>query len=300
MNHYDPFILDFLAEHKSVSFEKIGHLIISGAQHTAGVQHEGVVTFQYDKRAETTPELSDFIAGRTGKNKVLIQSDLESHFELTRQFINIGKPYDLEGIGFISLSKSGEYAFTPYDTAEGKEEHKAAKKKQHTYTITQGEEKRSSKSFLMFVAFLIIVGVLGVIGWGTYKLFVEKGFNNINDTTVTGNMVTPIDSTASLTDTTSKTDSATVAKIDTTKTMEKDSSVYKFIFDRTSSFDKASNRIEELKIILSKDASFDSVKTDSITTYRLFLKLRLPTTDTAKMKDSLQRYFQHSIKVIPL
>src|SRR5689334_5182119 len=112
MNHYDPFILGFFTEHKTVSFEKIGHLSIGGANHAAGA-----VTFQYDKKAETTPELSNFIAERTGKSKVLIQSDLESYFELTRQFINIGKPYELEGFGFISLNKSGEYTFTPYETA---------------------------------------------------------------------------------------------------------------------------------------------------------------------------------------
>jgi len=302
MNHYDPFILDFLTEHKSVSFEKIGHLIITGADYSPGVRHEGNVAFQYDKRAETTPELSDFIAERTGKNKMLIQSDLESYFELTRQFINIGKPYELEGIGFISLSKSGEYTFTPYETAEGKEEHKAAKKKQHAYTTPHTEPKRTSKSFLMFVAFLIIVGVLGVIGWGTYKLFVEKGINNINDTIAISNNAGSPDTTAtaSLTDSTLNKDTTLVTKSDTTKVIKNDSSFYKFIFERTYSIEKASNRIDELKIILSKDASFDSVKTDSTTLYRLFLRLKLPSSDTAQMRDSLQRYFQHSVKIIPL
>lgn len=305
MNHYDPFILDFIAEHKSVSFEKIGHLIISGADYSPGVRHEGNVTFQYDKKAETTPELSDFIAERTGKNKTLIQSDLESYFELNRQFINIGKPYELEGIGFISLSKSGEYTFTPYETAEGKEEHKAAKKKQHTYTAPHTEQKRTSKSFLMFIAFLIIVGVLGVIGWGTYKLFVEKGINNINDTAAIINNTASLDTTtsttaASLTDSTLNKDTTIAVKSDTTKTIKNDSSFYKFIFERTYSLQKASDRTDELKIILSKGASFDSVKTDSTTLYRLFLRLKLPSTDTSQMKDSLQRYFQHSIKIIPL
>jgi|KBSMisStandDraft_5_1062788.scaffolds.fasta_scaffold21194_6 hypothetical protein len=303
MNHYDPFILDFIAEHKSASFEKIGHLIISGGDYSPGVRHEGNVTFQYDKRAETTPELSDFIAEQTGKNKMLIQSDLESHFELTRQFINIGKPYELEGIGFISLNKSGEYTFTPYETTEGKEEHKTAKKKQHIYTAPHTEQKRTSKSFLMFVAFLIIVGVLGVIGWGTYKLFVEKGITNINDTIAISNTAASLDTTstaASLTDSTLNKDTTRAAKSDTTKTIKNDSSFYKFIFERTYSLQKASDRIDEVKIILSKDASFDSIKTDSTTLYRLFLRLKLPSADTAQMRDSLQRYFQHSIKIIPL
>jgi hypothetical protein len=303
MNHYDPFIQDFLSQYRSVSFEKIGHITIGNAQ---GV-NESPVIFQYDKKAANTPELIKFVAEKTGKNKFLIESDLESYFELTRQFINIGKAYELEGLGFISLSKSGEYTFTPYER-EGKEEQKASKKKHHnTYTTTQVEQKGTSRRFLMFVAFLIIVGVLGVIGWGTYKLFIEKGVNNTNDTIATSNTAimpdttaTLPDTTASLKDTSLNKDTTNVAGSDTANIINHDSASYKFIFERTYSLDRANNRIDELKIILSKDASYDSTHSDSSTVYRLFLKLKLPVADTAKMKDSLQRYFQHSIKIVPL
>lgn len=294
MNHYDPLIQDFLAQNKSVSFEKIGHITIGGPD---GAGPKGVI-FQYDKKATTSPELIDFIAEKTGKNKFLIQSDLESHFELTRQFINIGKSYELEGFGFISLSKSGEYIFTPYDAAERKEEHKVSKKKQQAYNIMHEEPKRSSKSFLMFVAFLIIVGILGVIGWGTYKLFIEKGIGNLNDTLATSNIVTPPVDTAN---TIATVDTTTIlTNTDTAKIVKNDTSTYKFFFDRTYSLERANNRIDMLRIILTEDAYFDSLKTDSTTLYRLYLKLRLPSADTTKMKDSLQRYFKHSIKIVSL
>jgi hypothetical protein len=293
MNHYDPLIQDFLAQNRSVTFEKIGHITIGGS---GGIGPKGVV-FQYDKKATTSQELIDFIAERTGKNKFLIQSDLESHFELTRQFINIGKPYELEGFGFISLSKSGEYIFTPYEAAERKEEHKVSKKKQQAYNIMHEEPKRSSKSFLMFVAFLIIVGILGVIGWGTYKLFIEQGIGNMNDTLATSNIVTPTDTA----NTVATKDTATVlTNTDTATLVKNDTSTYKFFFDRTYSLDRANNRIDMLRIILTDDAYFDSLKTDSTTLYRLYLKLKLPSADTTKMKDSLQRYFKHSIKIVPL
>jgi hypothetical protein len=292
MNHYDPLIQDFLAQNRSVSFEKIGHLTIGGSE---GIGPKAI-TFQYDKKETTSPELIDFIAEKTGKNKFLIQSDLESHFELTRQFINIGKPYELEGLGFISL-KSGEYIFTPYEAAERKEEHKASKKKQQAYNIIHEEPKRSSKGFLMFVAFLIIVGVLGVIGWGTYKLFIDKGIVNINDTLATSNIVITPDTgnTVANKDTTT-----TLVNTDTARVATNDTPTYKFYFGGTYTLDRANNRIDELRIILTEDAYFDSLKTDSATLYRLYLKLRLPSADTTKMKDSLQRYFRHTIKIVPL
>jgi hypothetical protein len=299
MNHYDPLIQDYLAQYKSVSLEKIGHINIEGA--TGG---ESAVTFHYEKRAETTPELITFISERTGKNRLLIESDLASHFELTRQFINIGKPYELEGFGFISLSRTGEYTFAPYDSAEGKEEHRASKKKQHAYADIHAEQKRSSRGFLMFIAFLIIVGVLGVIGWGTYKLFIDKGISSINDTISTGNTITTIDTAANADaganskDTLLSKDTITTVKVDSGIVAKNDTSAYKFIFERTSSLDHATNRTDELRIILSPDASFDSVKADSFTIYRLYLKLNLPASDTIRMKDSLQKYFRHSIKIV--
>jgi hypothetical protein len=48
------------------------------------------------------------------------------------------------------------------------------------------------------------------------------------------------------------------------------------------------------------NASFDSIEADSAMLYRLYLKMRLPSNDTARMKDSLQKYFQHTIKIVEL
>ena len=52
-------------------------------------------SLQFDKRAATTPELINFISTKTGKSKMLIASDLESHLTQAREFINIGKTYEI-------------------------------------------------------------------------------------------------------------------------------------------------------------------------------------------------------------
>lgn|GEM_PF-807423 len=295
VNHYDQLIRDYLIEHRSVSFEKIGSLTFTGG----GVSNEqetpaGSLLFQYDKKSTTTPALIDYIAQRTGKSRVLIESDLESHFELTRQFINIGKPYELEGIGIISLSKTGEYIFTPYQLTS--EDYRPAKKKQpdSTFTTIPVEKKRSNRGLLMFVAILIIAGVLGVIGWGTYNFFVTRNNSIVVDSLTTSN--TAVDTLAYSQDTAVKKDNSQVIKIDTAL-LKTDSANYRFIFGRTQSLQSAIDHRDELRVLGTK-AFLDSVRADSITIYRLYIKMRLPSSDTAYVKDSLQKEFQSSIKVV--
>lgn len=297
MNHYNTLIRDYLIEHKSVSFEKIGSITFTGG----GVLHEqetpaGSVLFQYDKKSTTTPELTDYIAQRTGKSKVLIESDLESHFELTRQFINIGKPYELEGIGMISLSKTGEYVFTPYQLTS--EEYKPAKKKQQTSTFATAptERKRSNRGALMFVAILIIAGVLGVIGWGTYNFFVTRSSSSVVDSLPTSN--TAVDTPASSLDTAVKKDNAQIIKNDTAL-IKTDSANYKFVFGRTRSLQSAIDHRDELRVLGTR-TYLDSVKADSITVYRLYIKMRLPSSDTAFIKDSLEKELQAKVRIVRL
>jgi hypothetical protein len=295
VNHYNTLIRDYLIEHKSVSFEKIGSLTFTGG----GVSHEqetpaGSVIFQYDKKSITTRELIDYIAQRTGKSKVLIESDLESHFELTRQFINIGKPYELERIGIISLSKTGEFIFTPYQLTS--EEYKPAKRKQQTSTFAAApnERKRSNRGALMFVAILIIAGVLGVIGWGAYNFFITRNSSSVVDSLATSNTV--VDTPSSSLDSAVKKDNTQVTKTDTAL-LKTDSANYRFVFGGTQSLQSVIDHRDELRVLGTK-AYLDSIKPDSITVYRLYIKMHLPSSDTAFIKDSLEKELQSKIKIV--
>ena len=71
----------------------------------------GSITFE-NVSVREAPDLINFISGQTGKLKALAAADLDSHLELVQQFLNIGKPFLLEGIGSLVKIKSGEYAFT--------------------------------------------------------------------------------------------------------------------------------------------------------------------------------------------
>lgn len=295
MNHYDLLIKDYLLQHKSISFEKIGTLVFNeAAASSVPESSSNSIVFHFDKKAITTPGLIDYVAERAGKSKVLIQSDLDSHFELIRQFINIGKSYELEGIGAISLSKSGEYVFVPHQLLPGKEEYKTTKKKEHFTPSPTQTSRSSNRGLLMVVAILIIAGVLGVIGWGAYNFFVAKNTGVVTDSLAASSALS--DTTTQIRDTAQMKDTAQTALADSSA-IKTDTANYKFIYSRTFSLEQAINRTDEQRVLGYK-AGYDSIKTDSATLYRLYVRMWLSSADTLMMKDSLQRFLQHAVKIV--
>lgn len=300
MNQYDTLIRDYLYENKQISFEKIGTVTLDDKN--ASVEHPplpGSVHFQFNKRAETSPELAAFIAAKTGKNKVLITSDLESFVELMRQFMNIGKPYEMDGVGIFKIGRTGEYEFAAFDQTNKKEESKSSQRQKQRERERNDSplspKKTSNKNVLMLFALIIILGVLGVIGWGTYKLFVaNKSTVAVNTDTVSQNLApVPVltDSIKITGDTLSKPDSATIIATG-------DSAQYKFIHETTSSSLRAYERVKTLKS-WGHPSGIDSVKRDSATLYTLYFVYKLSNTDTAMMKDSLQKLLNRKIKIKP-
>ena len=290
MNHYDLIIRDYLEEQKSVSFEKIGSLVITDKNTSEDQQFiPGSLQFKYNKKAATSPGLVDYIAQRLAKNKGLIQSDLESYIELMRQFINIGKPYEMEGVGVFKLAKSNEYEFTAYDMSEKKEEQKSGKRQHPANTSPLTVKHRNNRSALMLLAVLIILTVLVVIGWGTYKLLMP-GDSPKSDTAVLSNNSKPADTIVS-TNNLLPADSRAITKGDTAD--------YKFIYETTSLSSRAYLRTAQLKKF-GNQAAIDSIGADSAKVYELYIKMRLYNADTTKAKDSIQKHLQRSVKIVAI
>lgn len=295
MNQYDLFIRDYLNEQKTVSFEKIGTLSFNDKSKASELpQPQGALTFEFDKKAITSPGLIVYIAERTNKNKGLILSDLESYIELMRQFINIGKPYEMEGVGIFKLAKSNEYEFIAYDLSANIEDQKNTKKQHAKNNPNLVVKKSSDKSALMVLAILIVLGVLVVIGWGTYKLFLGNGAISTKDTTST-TVTNPANDTAAGLNQTLHTDTITSPA----SVVLSDTGDYKFFFETTAIANRAYLRTEQLKK-LGKPSGYDSVATDSGHIYTLYLKMHLKNADTTLTKDSLQKYLSRKIKIVPI
>ncbi len=110
MNRFDAYITDYLYENKEVALEKIGYIkIVSFAGNDTQAPS---VEYIFDKKITTSTALVEYIAEKASKNKNIVAADLESHFRQVREFINIGKPYELPRLGFIKANRNGVYEFT--------------------------------------------------------------------------------------------------------------------------------------------------------------------------------------------
>jgi hypothetical protein len=275
VSKYDQYIKDFLLKNSELSIEKIGTFVLTG--HVTEVLHPQSISFTANKRAQTSEGLITFIVAETGKSKTLITSDLSSLFEEARQFANLGKPFSVAGLGTIALNRAGEYEFAPAaGNVPGSE---------HVYTIKQAGETagktQAGRNVVVFIAFVIIILVAAGLGWGIYK------YMNMNKAETPASGVPAADSVkiATAADT-----AAVVTAQKPQAEINGDSTYYKFIFETTTSRQRAYRRNDSLKA-WGEHALLDSIKGDSNTFYHLYVRIKLPAKDTSFVKDSLQKYF---------
>ena len=111
---------------------KIEQLLVQYLYHTKQVKLQGIGVFKVKKDVTILPEddkdgtaflfeynlkttedesLVDYIVQETKKIKPLASSDLDSYAILAKQFLNLGKPFYIEGVGTIQKNQLGFYEF---------------------------------------------------------------------------------------------------------------------------------------------------------------------------------------------
>jgi hypothetical protein len=279
VNFYEQYISEFLAENKEVSLEKIGVIKLTGNYVDAETQSVPVV-FIYDKRAETSPELADFISSRSGKNKMLIASDLESHLTQAREFINIGKTYEIINAGFIKKNNSGVYELIPYSQAV-----KAQKNFNQPATRGTRTRKKGSGAVQLFTL-IIVLAIVGGLSYEAYQFFLKPAPQNTSE--------------AESADTTKNNDTAlnAVNSADTTHKMynANDSVPVHYIFETTNLLLRAQSRTAKLRSY-GNNVGYDSVSNGAGKLYSLYIEKRTRLADTLAVKDSLAKFLQKDITV---
>lgn len=243
---------------------------------------ENAVSFEYNPKAVEDDDLIDAIVKHTKKIKPLASADLDSYLMLGRQFLNIGKPFIIEGLGTLDKAQTGELEFKPGQFIMSKIEAPKALKENET------EEKsglfpdydtevnsNGGKKALVIIGILLI---LGLAVWAVYYF----GFNNKTNDSSTENLITetPVDSTNLKNDTSSVNPSAV-------NQTPGDGYTFKIVFKVTK--DKA----EALRTLAKyKDYGHNVIMytTDSIT-YKVAEPFTMPLSDTTRIKDSLNKYY---------
>jgi hypothetical protein len=242
------------------------------------------VSFESNPSVKEPKELIEFISSQTGKMKALAIADLDSHIQLAQQFLNIGKPFTLEGIGTLVKTKSGSYDFIPLSVPT--EKLKESNKAKAPAPVSLEESSTQYESFLASpkakfnwgkpaVALLILAGI-GLAVWGGYTISKKAATNDVTEVLDTPKVETP-----------AVTDSVPAKEL--AKATD-----YKYVL-QVSKKQTALRRYNQLKSNM-----WDvKMETNDSVNYKLYMLLPAMNADTTRTLDSLMAMTGKKVYIEP-
>ncbi len=278
----EQYVVQFLYTSKKVTLQGIGTftldpsvlLPMENEKEKDILLPENAFQFLFNPKATEDTELVNYIVQHTGKMFPLASSDLDSYITLAKQFLNIGKPLVIEGVGTIQKTQQGDYQFIPghFITPKIDDIPKQLREKRDESISFETPIKVNKRN----VQFALVAVLLLLIGFAVFYLMQE----NISDSqTATSGKIAPIDSL--------KLKSIDSAKIANTNLNSKDSFSFKIILKKYPS-------AEEMKTVYNRLTSYGHkliiIKLDS-SNYELAIPFKTPLSDTLRAKDSLKEFF---------
>lgn len=314
----EPLIVRYLEHNKKVAIESIGHFVFDGTLNKSSGEsdsdcpfEEGSVSFTFDKNEKPDQGLIDFIVTESGKIRPLASSDLESFCMLGKQFLNIGKPMLIRGLGFLIKNQDGTYSFTQGEYLPEKTEPSLSKQKQRIADEIRGDKnsgmdfsssKKKSQSSVKWLPIMIIVLLLSMTGAVIYYFMnKEEGLTEVDvpetvsDTPIKTNSALPIiDTTSHI----NSMDSNAVSKKEDTTNMPNPHEFYVIVrsYSDLQSAQKGYSRL----IVLPFARKIKLITSDSIQ-YRIAVPVNGLLSDSSRLRDSVKILFGKSgyVETIP-
>jgi hypothetical protein len=286
-----PLLSQYLMTQKQLALAGIGVFNLDAALQTGEddrPQRNGKnenISFKYDPSVKIDEGLVNYISAQTGKMKTLASADLESFLEVTNQFLHIGKPFLLEGIGTLSKNNAGELNFTANNQPVEKHREMAVREMEATSSneesfkgyneMLSGSQKDGWKKAIVFL--LLISGIALAI-WGGYALYKYSKGDSLAENIDAQKEILPVEDTTHLQEAIINpvTDSSMINSVTA------DAGTYKFILEQAGKR-RANERYDQLKSYFWKV----QLETADSITYKIFMRLPVHASDTLKVKDSL-------------
>lgn len=297
---FDEHLAEYLYEKKSLRLEGLGTFALESQANVPGKQEKEIyypiegLSFIYNPKSDTDEDLIIFLVKKLHKIQPLIRSDIESYLSNIKQFINLGKPYTIEGVGTLNKNNIGTYEFTPGNFLPVKEElNPRRENEEHNYPIRS--HASGGKTFVTLLIVIAAIAAVGGIGWGVLNFLANKQSSsniqkqgtidtltqNTPDTSIAVSTTEPILKTKSIT-------TISNAGIIT------DSANYKMIFEVTDLKARAYKRTMQLNSYNTRN-KYDTIHQNNIVKYRLFVPVRIRSADTTRVKDSLSIFLGSKI-----
>lgn len=256
----------------------------------------GTISFQYNPKATEDESLINFIVQQTRKIKPLASSDLESYLMLASQFLNIGKPFKIDGIGVLEKNQQGEYHFVQegqFMNALKEEVQLHVRENADDISFTSKSKPapntNNGKKIMAVAAIVFVIAAIGTAAW--YFIFNKKDKEPVAQNTTT-EIPAPVPNTI---DSLKKDSGTVVQKPDslamlqpaTTPVAATSGYTFKIVFKVTNNKAAA---IDKMNTLVYRGHKVIMYTSDSVT-YKLAEPFNLPLSDTAKIKDSLNRFY---------
>jgi hypothetical protein len=289
------FIVQYLYNNKSVSIPEIGVFTITGDAVLPDEKNKeqdlppDVIQFDYNPKAVLDEGLIDFVVAETRKVRSLAISDLESYINLSRQFLNIGKPLVIEGLGTIIKNQEGTYEFTQATIANPKMEPIKADIKEKIQSVISfsSPAKQAPNKQAWFVGLILLIVIITVSALYYFLLYNDEP-TPIDNTSTTDTEISAADTSqlaaSGLQQTT--TDSLT-ANSNSVSHNSTDGFTFKVQikqYDNRDAATRAYNRLTSYGhqlLFQQKDS----------TTFQVLMPFSTALSDTARAKDSVRIMF---------
>lgn len=248
---------------------------------------EHAISFQYNGRATEDDALIQFIVQQTRKMKALAAADLDSYLALGKQFLNIGKPFIIEGMGMLLKNQQGELEFTKGSSWQTKVEASPAALKEKTgnpeisfASETKSDTGQKNKKAVLLGSGILLLGLMAAAAW--YFMFRKN-----NTETEAPAAVVNVDSVKTITPITDsvKTDSTVTLPV---KPVAADGGYsFKVVFMVSRDSAAAVRRMNDL---VRREHKVIMYKADSVR-FKLAEPFTLPLSDTTRVKDSLNSFY---------
>lgn len=247
---------------------------------------ENAISFTYNPRVTEDDGLVNFIVEHTKKIKPLAASDLDSFLSLGRQFLNIGKQFNLPHIGTLDKLNSGMLTFVPGELVaqrmepnrirhEGEDGQDPAEES----LFNEYQKERKSNNGGKTILTVLVLVILGFAVWAVWRYAFSKNQEPQNITSTEG--IVPVK------DSGSNADSLTLAKSQPGSSGQSDTVQFNVVVGQYGTNNYAEKRLQQLKTIHRNVILY----TDDSTTYKVAEPFDLPLSDTTRILDSLRRYY---------
>ncbi len=287
----EQLIVQFLYNSKKLSLQDIGIFTLSTdisipfENNKETAMPANAVSFVFDKKARQDDDLIAFIVEQTRKIKPLATSDLESYSLLAKQFLNIGKPFPIEGLGVLQKTQSGEYEFLQGHSINAKLESASVLPKEKSdpeISFASPAKQQDRKKWVWLFLFLF---------FGAILISIYYFFRTENKTIQPVHLINQ--STDSLSKPTAIIEHLTVPVADSVKPVSVIPAAntvnyqYKVVIKEFGSREIAEKTLAKLTSYGHELIMYtaDSVK------YKIAIPFKTPISDTARVMDSLNRFF---------